>query len=295
MSTQKDKGDKLEDAVEAIERFIFRVNPALKETNYIIERNKIIIVDGVTHEIDLFVEFDSGNEYRSTFIFECKNWDYSKVDKKEIADFSDKIEDTGAQKGFFISKGFTESALNRAKKNKRLELLKAEELLDISLFPTTHVIFRDAAKKEVEIIFMEEGSDGSKLIYFDESEINNLYLDGVKIDLRDHFMTIADRLCDEYEGKEITYPEGYYKLNIKKELVYERLYFYNNKISKVKLDINFEIYVGKPVLKSSFQIENKGRFLSFGIIIPNEGALGLNFITIKNPNHNGPNPFKNIV
>jgi hypothetical protein len=76
-----EKGNKLEKAVEEIEKFIFKLNPSLAKSNFKIERKKIVVIDGVKHEIDLYVEIDSGGDYVSIFIFECKNWDHSTVGK----------------------------------------------------------------------------------------------------------------------------------------------------------------------------------------------------------------------
>jgi hypothetical protein len=124
LTTPQVKGNALEDAVHLIERTILQNNPATKDAVITIEPKKIIIRDGVKHEIDIFITIDNGKGYESIFIFECKNWEKA-VGKNEIVVFSDKINAVQAQKGFFIAKSFGKYAVAQAKKDKRIELLIA--------------------------------------------------------------------------------------------------------------------------------------------------------------------------
>src|SRR4051794_8666377 len=108
------KGDALENAVQLIEAVILRTNPATKEAPITIETKKTAIVDGVRHEIDVFVTIDYGRGYKAVFIFECKNWKDT-VGKDEIIVFSEKINAVQAQQGYFIAKRYTRYASNQAK------------------------------------------------------------------------------------------------------------------------------------------------------------------------------------
>src|SRR5712691_2164301 len=69
----QEKGNALENAVHAIEMVILRTNPATKDATITIEPKKIVVVDGVKHEIDIYITIDLGHGYKSVFIFECKN------------------------------------------------------------------------------------------------------------------------------------------------------------------------------------------------------------------------------
>src|SRR5689334_9001677 len=73
MSTSQEKGDALETAVAAIEELILQTSPA-SAAKPIVEKKKIIRVNGVRNEIDVYVAIDSADGYRSVYIFECKNW-----------------------------------------------------------------------------------------------------------------------------------------------------------------------------------------------------------------------------
>lgn len=52
------KGNALEDAVHLIEQTILSNNPATRDAVIMIEPKKIVIVDGVKHEIDIIVTID---------------------------------------------------------------------------------------------------------------------------------------------------------------------------------------------------------------------------------------------
>jgi hypothetical protein len=108
------KGTDLERAIASIERTILNAVPTLSDKSYKIISPRIIIVDGVKHEIDIWVEFDIGGGYKSIFIFESKNWE-KKNGKNDLIIFSKKIEVAQAQRGFFLAKALTKYALAAAK------------------------------------------------------------------------------------------------------------------------------------------------------------------------------------
>ena len=109
MRSPSEKGDALEAAVAAIERHILGTSPRLSEKTFLIESKKRIFVNGVHHEIDIFVTIDPGGGYKSVFIFECKNWEDA-VNKNEIVIFAEKVAAAQAQRGFFVAKSFTKDA-----------------------------------------------------------------------------------------------------------------------------------------------------------------------------------------
>ena len=125
MDTPKDKGDALENAVAAIEEVILQSSAGLGRKP-IVEKKKIIRVDGVHHEIDVYVTADLAPGYKSIFIFECKNWKEA-VDKNEIIIFSKKIEVSHATSGCFVAKSYTSDAVSQAKGDPRITLLLAAE------------------------------------------------------------------------------------------------------------------------------------------------------------------------
>src|SRR5713226_1926479 len=120
------KGYDLDDAVHLIETVILRSNPNTKEATITIEPKKRVTIEGVRHEIDIYISVDLGNGYKVVYIFECKNREES-VGKDEIIVFSDKIQEVQAQKGYFVAKRYGKDAINKAKRDKRIELLNATD------------------------------------------------------------------------------------------------------------------------------------------------------------------------
>lgn len=97
--TSDDKGRALERAVHALERAILRDSPGFSESTFRIEPRKILVRDGVRHEIDLYVSIDVTPVHPAIYVFECKNWAVP-VGKNEIIVFSEKIAAADAQRGF---------------------------------------------------------------------------------------------------------------------------------------------------------------------------------------------------
>src|SRR5713226_10019265 len=125
MDTPQDKGDALESAVAAIEEVILQSSQGVGRKP-IIEKKKVIIVNNVRHEIDVYVNADLATGYKSIFIFECKYWKEA-VGKNEIIVFSEKIDVSRATSGCFVAKSYTSDAVNQAKQDPRITLLLASE------------------------------------------------------------------------------------------------------------------------------------------------------------------------
>jgi restriction endonuclease len=125
-TSAKTKGDTLETAIGILETALLNEYPSYSDKTLRMEPKKIIVSDGVRHEIDLWVTVDIGNGYESTFIFEAKNWQ-KKIGKSHIIDFSEKIKVAPAQKGFFVAHSFTRDAIAQAKKDPRIHLLRVSE------------------------------------------------------------------------------------------------------------------------------------------------------------------------
>ena len=123
-SDARQKGDDLEKAVHAIEDTILKIAPGFAEGTFRIESKRIISLEGVRHEIDLFVTAALPNGYQAVFVFECKNW-ADKVGKNEVIVFSEKVKAATAQKGFFVARAFTKDAKAQAAKDPRIQLLTA--------------------------------------------------------------------------------------------------------------------------------------------------------------------------
>lgn len=123
MGKSHTKGRQLEEAVKSIEALILQSDDSLAQTDFQLEPNKIINSAGTRHEIDLFVTVSRAGGYDSTFVFECKNRQKA-TGKNDIIIFTEIIEATSAQKGYFIAASFTKDAVAQANKNPRIELVR---------------------------------------------------------------------------------------------------------------------------------------------------------------------------
>jgi len=94
---------------------ILLAKPSPREATFVIEPKRIVLVDQVRREIDLFVEIDLGDGCKAISIFECKNW-AKNVDKNVVIVFSEKTKALQAQKGYIVPKGFSKHAIAQAKR-----------------------------------------------------------------------------------------------------------------------------------------------------------------------------------
>ena len=138
--TNLEKGNRLEEAVRRIETSIIQSALGYSEARFEIESKKIISVQGVRHEIDVWVTARIAAGYQSFFIFECRNRE-EKVSKNDIIVFSEKVRAANTAKGFFVAKAFTQDALAQVALDPRMETLVAEEL-DASSINFREVPFR---------------------------------------------------------------------------------------------------------------------------------------------------------
>jgi len=116
-------GKSLERATKLIETHILKHIIESDIGKVKIDTNKIVTIDGVRNEVDIYVTVDLKIGTSLIYIFECKNYRSKKVNKNDIILFEDKIKITNAQKGYFVAKSYTKDARNRTATNNNIELL----------------------------------------------------------------------------------------------------------------------------------------------------------------------------
>lgn len=248
------KGKSLEDAVAFIESYIFSSNPKMRESDISMERNKIVDINGARNEIDLFIETDLGNGYKSVFIFECKYWD-NKIDKNEVIIFSEKVKGVNAQKGFIVGKSFTADALKRAENDGKIEvvLLKDEFDVDINAIPLHY--YSPSIEKANIIVFGKElegvilGPDDTFLLENTEIKLFDL-VNKLSLDLQ----------TEIYNSNPIIMLQQH-SFEKEKEFEFEKkaLTFKGKKVFKIKLNVFLKITKLTPFIKSKFDVEKRGR------------------------------------
>lgn len=268
MSTSLEKGNRLESAVRGIETAILKSNPALSEGTFVIEAKKIFVVNGVRHEVDVYVVVDLQHGYKAIFIFECKNW-IDAVGKNEIIVFSEKIRALQAQKGFFVAKSFSKDAVAQAKVDPRIELLIATEH-NAAETPAPfdfHTIFRDLKKSSSTVEFVERGASGLKPpLPVDPNSASVVFMGNsvvLNVLVQQWISESTDANSNQFPSG--TLPQGTYDrvAQFEKEFAANDLIVDGMDIQTIKIRTEFPIQVLRPPVVSHFEVSTRGRTISF--------------------------------
>jgi hypothetical protein len=277
MNPNLEKGNELERAVKLIESQILQTNPNLKNNPFIIENKKTVIIDEIRHEIDLYIEIDLGNGYKSIFVFEYKNWNNS-VGKNEIIVFSEIIRATQATKGYFIAKEFGKYAVAQANKDSRIQLLKAtDELVELVHFPHFHCITLILLAVRVEF------NSGNPNMPLQDITVDSVYLNGESIDFNLFAENLGKQVMHNRINNEPTalLPDGEYNYEA------ENIFNYNPSVllvngkpcEEVVVKIKFLTFVQKPRIISRFNIEKRGRVIEYeNLNLPIHKQISFQFI-----------------
>lgn len=272
MENPIEKGNKLEEAVELIERVLLGIDSSLKGS-LVIERKKIIS-GPVRHEFDLYVTIDHGHEYKSIFIFECKNWE-ANVNKNEIMVFSGKIDAAKAQKGFFVAKGYTRDALEQANQDKRIKILYAKDNpIDVSPFPLEFTTFSVPQILEMGIypFGIKDIAKTKKLIV--DIKTTLISYKGEKKNLLNFIDSYAKKACDEKFLEEESHKQFdkdvEYELETEKEILFNEGELFLDKeeikgksIEKIYLKTKFRFKIAKLRVISNIDVSTRGTFVKY--------------------------------
>lgn len=275
------KGDALEKAVQLLEAFILGTNPATKDAIVTIEPKKIVDVNGVKHEIDIYITIDSGKGYKAIYIFECKNW-IKKVDKNEIIVFSKKVDVVHAQTGFFIAKSFTRDAEAQAEQDGRLKLLIATEELDTStrLIVDFHIFLNTDVHSysnfTVRPFKSDTLTDESFVSYNNEHLLLRTFNERIRQRLIDETMRSVPptNFVDDACSYEITKTVLFQKPH---ELIIESQECY-----RLDMNVTWKTRIIHPPIVSKFDIKTRGRVITYDSgEIPSVGNIQMSFIEIE--------------
>lgn len=271
--TPAEKGDALERAVRLVETAILRSFPNYSEKTFRIESNKTIHVNGVRHEIDLYVTVLMGGGYDSVFIFECKNWqDKDKVGKNDIIIFAAKIAAAGAQRGFFVAKAYSEDAIAQAKLEPRLERLRVEEF-DPRTLAVPHE-FHGLQVGEPTFRLNIVGMNATRESVAVPLVINTTVfeLKGTALDLMEYIRVWGAQLIDERTKRfpSLQVDAGPHMLDLDDERVFANGEVVVNGLGvrSMKLSGIVEVHVAKAVIVSAFEIAARGRVITVQVDMP---------------------------
>lgn len=275
MTTPTQKGNVLENIVAAIERCVLATSPGLREDTFLIESKKIIQVGGVHHEIDILVTIKSAHGYKSVFIFECKNW-MDAVGKNEVIVFSQKIEDSLAQRGYFVAKSFTRDAEAQARKCPRITLLIATEHDPAGMPVPLHFHAVNPEIERIHVEFRAQGNTGSDSTSFDTATAE-LKLQGSTVNLQQYVMAWVEEAQEEsmrtFSSGRLS--EGVYDRPVDSTRRFEEFGCLLNGISmeSARLSVSLKVRLWRPAVVSHFELESRGRVLLFAPIPSVAGTM----------------------
>ena len=251
------KGDALENAVNRIEQYLLKITPELREQDFKFETKKQVTVDGGQREIDIYVTRKAAHGYDSIFIYECRNRK-KPANWADIAAFSRKIEATSATWGCFVAKKFAKTARSEAKKDQRVRLLVAEEILEpVDLF----VHFPQLKKLNATLhrLFRGEPVDYSNM------PEPQTYYRGWAVPLKQMLIRAAQEVCMEDIHKFLTTApnEGIHEFEKHVTLPLGRLELVvnNNEIAAATFEIDYDVRVVRTAVVSQFHLERRGRYI----------------------------------
>lgn len=267
MKTPAEKGDALQQAVHAIEQCILMTSPALRENPFVIEQKKVVCVDGVRHEIDIFVTVHLAAEYEpAIYIFECKNWKKA-VGKTEIVDFAEKVKAVNAAHGYFIAKSFSKYAKAQAqKRDARLTLRVVNESDDVSGLPVPgYLHFTETIMKGVDIRFDQR----NRTEYIEQI----LGLATIHAESRGSLIDLpayVGRWADDIMGKDSLsvpshrVPEGGHARAASGSRLFAPgdLVLNGKEIESGCVNVSYQVNVYRPPVISLFDVETRGRVSS---------------------------------
>jgi hypothetical protein len=264
MDTPRDKGDALENAVAAIEEVILQSSVGMGNKP-IIEKKKIIIANGVRHEIDVYVTADLAPGYKPTFIFECKNWKEA-VGKNEIIVFSEKIDVSRATSGCFVAKSYTSDAVNQAKKDPRITLLLVAEHDPESEAEVFQFFTRSPEMTKLDVTMFKPGATGLGAVPIFPGAAELKY-SGQSVSLLTQLDIWSKMVCanDLMAFFEEPVPAGIYQRVVDGDLRFDpgQVFVNNEEVEKLAFHVEYQVTVKLAPVISHFEVKSRGRCITF--------------------------------
>lgn len=280
MSTKHiDKGRALEQAVKFIQEAILESSPEVAGKNFTIETNVREKFSGVTHEIDVLVRTNLKSDYEATWLFECKNWAVA-VDKDVVTVLADKVETWNASKGFLVAKNITSGAEAQLRKHPRLGFIRCSEdfsgpLISVEL---THIV-TDPLPFTIKIHFRDRLST-SELPPLDYSKMPCRRF-GQPAD----FLQLIQDEVDKVTRKDLADRNNQYKhIGTHWGHPHALLDFQDRElelngftVDSIELPLVYFVIHARAKICSKFELEGKGRFISFEFPEPGPDGKKLEF------------------
>lgn len=272
----RDVGAELEEAVKGIEVALLAMNPAVQTANYRVETRKVFVVDGVRHEVDVYVQIDLGAGYDTVVLFECKNWEHKAVGKNEVIILSEKVKALAASKGYLVARAFTRDARAQAKQDKRLSLLRASDTAPIwPRLEYVHVLGRDRGDYHADVTFI---APAGTLANTSLPSNGTVMANGECYPSIEQFIgPLVENASVERLAVEPTHEllPGSYRLKVSRKLMLDNVTVGGVAVAGLYLRVDFGFHIARPAIESVFDVETRGRVYKTGIT-----KLGPNYISM---------------
>jgi Restriction endonuclease len=281
--TAMEKGDALHKAVLSIEHAILKNAPGLSEKTFVIDEKKIIRVNDVRHEVDIYVTVDPAPGYASIYIFECKNW-ANPVGKNEIVAFSEKIRVLSAAHGYFVAKSFTADARAQARLDERLTLLLAAEhdFTGLAVPNVFNMHSISAVGKRIDTQIKKRDSTSEQIKHLNLPDVNVMYR-GAKLEFLSFIREWANKSIQDDTLKIRTekLEQGVYERTVKSVTDFPNCDFILNglDIGSITIVVDYHLHVFHPPIVSRFDVETRGRSWSYSpFVLPEGGTVVMRVI-----------------
>jgi hypothetical protein len=263
----QEQGDRLERAIAVIEDAIVKHNPALQSCNHTIESKKQVRVEGVRHELDVYVEYDFGSA-KTLFVFECKNRN-RRAGKDEVYVLLEKVNAVAAQNGYLVARGFTQSAVAAAKQSRgRIILVQATDYIGQAIdFPQSPVKMRTPLNPTFQILLHCNGGTG-RAVQLDLAKLPHDFAHNIK--KRGHQLLGAHMLDLDARGV-----RGRCAQRFRVTESIPAVKIPSGTVASITYLIEYT-YVNEPIptkISARFDVPGRGKYVEFEFTDPVRGPL----------------------
>jgi hypothetical protein len=275
-ASSKNVGSLLEEAVKGIETALLAMNPATQTANYRVETRKVFVIDGVRHEVDVYVKVELGSGYDTTVLFECKNWQHQSAGKNDVIILSEKVKALAATKGYLVARAFSRDAKAQAKQDKRISLLCASDTTPMwPQLEYIHVLGRDRGDYRANVVFLAPlGASPNSTVPLNGA----VMVDGNCYPSIDEFIrplvedAIVERLATEATHE---LPAGSYRRDVSRKFRFKEAAVGDVAVAGLHLQVEVGFHVARPAIDSIFDVESRGRIYKSEIT-----QLGPNYVSM---------------
>lgn len=266
----KEKGDRLEIALEYLQKSITQHYHDPSKADMVITRNKIVKgPGGNSEEIDLYVEISYSEDHKVIFIYECKNWDKQKLDKNLPTIVDNKVKICNAQLGFILGKTVTTGFTKKLTEFPRLKYLQVDSsaaaIADLEEFGLSMRRLTDA---RLEVVLYDDYIENCRIMSPISVDDMVIHIYGKQMAVTDFLETHIEFVAKRSETEEqlnTIKTEGTNALSFSFTYTFKEadIHCQGNKYYSMKIVYTMEAYYSEAKIVYHFDIERNGKYLRY--------------------------------